>query len=245
MTRLIAVLLVAGLAALAAIWLADHDGSVLIAIAGYEIRMRAVVAAALLFVLFAAIYAFIRLILRGPAKLSAYLNARRARTAYHALSKGLIAAAAGESAEAEHISHQVEKLVGAQPLSLLLKAEAARIAGDQMREEAAYNAMLAHSETAFLGLRNLARLALARGSKDQALDYAERAHALKPKSASAAEVLFEVRVARGEWTQARALLDSAVQAKLFSVETAQRRAALIQGPPEVMADRARPQELAS
>jgi HemY protein len=244
MTRLIAVLLVAGLAALAAIWLADHDGTVLIAIAGYEIRMRAVVAAALLLLAFGALYAFIRLILRGPAKLSAFLNARRARTAYHALSRGLIAAAAGETAEAEHISHQLEKLVGAQPLSLLLKAEAARIAGDQMREEAAYDAMLAHSETAFLGLRNLARLALARGSKDQALDYALRAYALKSKSSSAAEVLFDVRVARGEWAEARALLDSAVQAKLFSAETAQRRAALIQGPPDAIADLDRPQELA-
>ena len=242
MTRLIAILLVAGLAALAAIWLADHDGSVLIAIAGYEIRMRVVVAAALLLIAFAALYAFVRLVLRGPAKLSAFLTARRARTAYHALTRGLIAAAAGEAKEAEHISHQTERLVGAQPLNLLLKAEAARLAGDQVREEAAYNAMLAHSETAFLGLRNLARLALVRGGKDQALDYALRASALKPKSASAAEVLFDVRVARGEWTEARALLDSAVQAKLFSSEMAQRRGALIQGPLD--ADMARPQELA-
>src|SRR4051812_12497297 len=181
MSRLIAVLLAAGLAALAAIWLAEHDGSVVVAIAGYELRMRAVVAAALLLLLFAALYVFIRLVVRGPAKLSAFLTARRARTAYHALAKGLIAAAAGEASEAEHISGQVEKLMGAQPLSLLLKAEASRLVGNQMREEAAYNAMLGHPDTAFLGLRNLARLALARGSKDQALDYAKRALALKPK----------------------------------------------------------------
>jgi len=245
MSRLIVVLLVAGVAALAAMWLADHDGSVLIAIAGYEIRMRVIVAAALLLLAFAALYAFIRLILRGPAKLSAFLTARRARTAYHALARGLIAAAAGEAAEAEHISHQVEKLVGAQPLSLLLKAEAARLTGDQMREEAAYTAMLAHNETAFLGLRNLARLALARGSKDQALDYAQRAQALKPKSASATEVLFDVRAARGEWGEARTLLDSAVQAKVFSADTAQKRAALILAPSDAFAEVTRPQELAS
>jgi HemY protein len=244
MRRLIVVLLAAGVAALTAIWLADHDGTVLITIAGYEIRMRVVVAVALQLLAFAALYAFIRLILRGPAKFSAFLTVRRARTAYHALAKGLIAAAAGDAAEAEHVSHQVEKLVGAQPLSLLLKAEAARLTGDQMREEAAHNAMLAHTETTFLGLRNLARLALARGSKDQALNYALRAHALKPKSASAADVLFDIRVARGEWAEARALLDSAVQAKLFSAETALRRAALIQEPPEATADIVPPQELA-
>jgi len=104
--------------------------------------------------------------------------------------------------------------------------------------------MLAHTETAFLGLRNLARLALVRGGNDQALDYALRAYALKPKSASAAEVLFDVRVARGEWTEARSLLDSAVQAKLFSTETAQRRAALIQDSPNAPADVARPQQVA-
>ena len=233
MSRLIAVLAAAGLIALAAMWLADNDGTVVLAIAGYEVRMRAVVAAGLVLLLFAVLYVFIRLIVRGPAKLSAYLTARRAKTAYHALAKGLIAAAAGEAAEAEHVSGQVEKLLGPQPLSLLLKAEAARLMGDQMREEAAYQAMLGHADTAFLGLRNLARLALARGSKDQALDYAVRAHAMKPKSASAAEVLFDVRVARGEWADARALLDSAVQTKALTADAAQRRAALIPAPPAV------------
>ena len=230
MSRLIAVLVAAGLVALAAMWLADNDGTVVLAIAGYEVRMRAVLAAGLLLLVFAVLYVFIRLIVRGPAKLSAYLTARRARTAYHALAKGLIAAAAGEGGEAEHISHQVEKLVGAQPLSLLLKAEAARLIGDEMREEAAYQAMLAHVDTAFLGLRNLARLALARGSKDQALDFAMRAYALKPKSVSAADVLFDVRVARGEWAEARLLLDSAVQTRAITAESAQRRAALLPVP---------------
>jgi HemY protein len=242
MIRLILILLVAGLAGLAAIWLADNDGAVLIAIAGYEIRMRAVVAAALLLLIFAALYAFIRLILRGPAKLSAYLTERRARTAYHALARGLIAAAAGDSAEAEHISNQVEKLVGAQPLSLLLKAEAARLVGDEMREEAAYNAMLVHGETEFLGLRNLARLALARGSKDQALAYAVRAHALKPKSVSATDVLFDVRIARGEWAEARALLETAVRTNILGAQGAQRRAALLPAPAEPVAGATEPQK---
>jgi len=243
MIRLILILLGAGLAGLAAIWLADHDGAVVLTIAGYEFRMRAVVAAGLLLLVFAALYVFIRLILRGPAKLSAYLTARRARTAYHALARGLIAAAAGDAAEAEHISHQVEKLVGAQPLSLLLKAEAARLSGDEMREEASYNAMLAHGETEFLGLRNLARLALARGSKDRALDYATRAQALKPKSVSAGEVLFDVRVAREEWPEARALLENAVRTNLLSPQSAQRRAALLPAPAEPVAEVDQPQEL--
>jgi uncharacterized membrane-anchored protein len=105
----------------------------------------------------------------------------------------------------------------------LLKAEAARLSGDEMREEASYNAMLAHGETEFLGLRNLARLALARGSKDQALDYAMRARTLKPEvGLRPGEVLFDVRVARGEWPEARALLENAVRTNLLSPQSAQR-----------------------
>ena len=200
MRRLISILIVAGLATAAAIWLVNHDGMVLLEIAGYEVRMRAVVAAVLLLLVFTGLYTFIRLIVRGPAKLSAYFAARRARTAYHALTKGLIAAAAGEAGEAEHVAHQVEKLLGTQPLSLLLKAEAARLIGDEVREEAASKAMLAQPDTEFLGLHNLARLALKRGSKEEAMAYASRACALKPKSVSASEFLSQVQAACAEPT---------------------------------------------
>ncbi len=227
MFRLIVILIVAGLAALAAVWLADHDGTLTLTITGYEIRMAATTGAVLLLLLVAAVYVGIRLILRGPARLSRYFAARRARNAFHELSKGLIAAAAEDAHEAEHAEHHVERLLGAQPLVLLLKAEAARLTGDAAREEGVYRSMLENPETEFLSARRLSALALGRGELNEALALAIRAHRLKPKSAVAAESLFDVRVRRGEWAEARALLDEAV--KYIGPESARRRAAMLPG----------------
>ena len=227
MIRLLFILIVAGLVALSAVWLADHDGTLTLAIDGYEARTRVTVAAGLLIPLLAVLYVLIRLVLRGPAKLSAFFAARRARNAYHELSKGLIAAAAEDAHEAEHAAHHVQKLLGVQALVLLLNAEAAKLSGDEARQSAAYRAMLDISETEFLGLRGLFGLAMRRGDKDEALSLAIRAHALKPKAAVAVETLFDLRVARGEREQARALLDAALRAKILSPESANRRAASI------------------
>jgi HemY protein len=222
MTRLLLVLIVALLVGLAAAWLADTGGVVTMAIANYEIRTSAAVAAALVFVaalILLVLLRLISLIILGPAKVSAFLIQRRAGKAYHILSRGLVAAAAGEAHEATQAARHAEKLLGKNPLALLLNAQAAELTNDEEHKHAACSAMLAHPETEFLAAQRLAGMALGRGNSEQALGFARRAYALKPDSQAAAATLFDLRIRRGERAEAQTLLDEALSAKRLSAET--------------------------
>jgi HemY protein len=221
-TRLFSVLIVAVLVGLAAAWLADAGGVVTVIMGGYEIRTSAAIAAASVFVaslLLLVLLRLISLIMLGPANVSAFLIQRRAGKAYHALSRGLVAAAAGDAHETAQAARHAEKLIGKNPLALLLTAQAADLAKDQEHQHAACTAMLAHPETEFLATQRLADLALRRGNSEQALDFAMRAHALKPDSVTAAGTLFELRIRRGERAEAQALLEEALKAKRLTAES--------------------------
>jgi HemY protein len=225
MIRLLFVLVAALVVGLAAAWLAGTGGVLTLTIADYEIRTSAAMGAALVFaaaVLLLLLLRLMSLVLLGPARLSAFLIHRRASKAYHALSRGLVAAAAGDPHEATQAARHAEKLLGKSPLALLLNAQAAELAQDEEQHHAACSAMLAHSETEFLAARKLMEMALRRGNSDSALGFALRARALKPDSLSAAEALFDLRIRRGERADAQALLDEALKAKRLDPETEQR-----------------------
>ena len=65
------------------------------------------------------------------------------------------AVAAGDAKEAQKQAKKAEKLLGEPPLTLLLSAQAAQLAGDRDGAKRAFNTMLEDEQTAFLGLRGL------------------------------------------------------------------------------------------
>jgi uncharacterized protein HemY len=70
MIRLIVILFAAGLVALSAAWIADHDSVLMLSVGDYEIRTTAAVAIALLLICFLALWLVLRVlftILRGLA----------------------------------------------------------------------------------------------------------------------------------------------------------------------------------
>ncbi|HYM18278.1 MAG TPA: heme biosynthesis HemY N-terminal domain-containing protein [Micropepsaceae bacterium] len=230
MTRLIGILVAAGLIGLGAAWLADNDGVLAFTMAGYEIRMSASVALLLLLIFSSFLALILRgtfALLRGPDKFGSFLASRRARKGYHALSRGLVAAAAGDKDEATISSGRAEALIPAQPLTLLLKAQAAQLAGRGPEQEEICKAMLEHPETRFLGLRGLFAIALSRRNEQGALEFASRAYALNTKSPWALSALFDLRVARHEWHDAQALVAQALRRRVLDQATAKRRRAVL------------------
>lgn len=222
MTRLILVLFVALLVAFGAAWLAENSGVVTLTIANYEFRSSASVAAVLmlsLLILLGVLLKTISWIVDSPAKLSAFIVERRAGKAYQTLSRGFAAAAAGETQEAAQAARHAEKLLGKSPLVLLLNAQAADLAHDDEYQQTACTEMLVHPETEFLAASRLAQLAERRGNSKMALDFALRAHALKPDSLKATATLFDLRIQGGERADAEALLEKALEAHLLSPET--------------------------
>jgi HemY protein len=240
MIRLIGILIAAGLIAAGIAWIVDQQGALVFTIGHYEARMSASVAIALI-VLFAALIGFLtRLaaaILSGPGAIGAWFSARRSRRGNDALSRGLVAVAAGDPFEARRQTQRARDILGDHPLALLLTAQAAQLEGDGEGQRAAYHAMREHAETEFLGLRGLFMLAMREDDKDEALSLAARAHALKPRALWAANALFDLKAARGAWRDAKEVLDDMARVALIDPDLARRRRAVLLAAEALEADR--------
>jgi HemY protein len=247
MIRLLVILIVAGLIATGLAWMADLQGGLDMVLGSYAIHMSVGAAAGLLLVAVGIIFVFFRVlmaVLSTPETLGEWSRARRARHGYQALSRGLVAAAAGDSQEAKRFAKQGEKLLGEAPLGLLLKAQAAQLDGNEEIQTSSYRAMLEHSETEFLGLRGLFMQAMRKGNEDEAIKFATRANVLKPKAAWASHALFDLHAGRHEWDSAQAILKKQVRARLTGGDVARRRRAVILAAAAIDADKAGDDEAA-
>ena len=240
MTRLITILVAAGLLAAGMAWLADREGALLMTFGQYEVRMSVGVAVGLVIAFVAILFFTLRALAalwRTPAWLSEWWRARRARKGYQALSQGLVAAAAGDAHAARRYARNSRRLLKGAPLGLLLTAQAAQLDGDEDRQAAAYRAMLDHPDTEFLGLRGLFMQAMRREARDEAHQLAARAHRLKPKAVWAANALFDLSAQRHEWRGAQTILEQQARARLIDSQVARRRRAVLLAAQAVEAER--------
>ncbi len=217
--------------ALLAMWLADHPGSVTLRWQNYRIDtsvgvlIAAVAAVAVMVALAYRAWLFVRY---TPARLRRVLHERRRRRGYKALSAGMVAVAAGDVDEARQQSRRADVLVDDPPLTMLLQAQTAQLAGDEQAANTFFTAMLARPEMAFLGLRGLLTQALRQRDRATALDLARRAYRLQPRSAWVAGSLFDLQVGSGQWADAEATLDESARARLLDADTARRRRAVVE-----------------
>ena len=247
MIRLLIILIVAGTIATGLAWIADMQGGLDILLGSYAIHMSVGAAAALLLLVVGILFVLFRLIaalLSTPEVVGEWSRARRARQGYRALSRGLVAAAAGDGQEAKRFAKQGEKLLGQAPLGLLLRAQAAQLDGNEETQTASYRAMLVHSDTEFLGLRGLFMQAMRKGDEEEAIKYATRANTLKPKAAWASHALFDLHAGRHEWDAALAILKKQVRARLIGGDVARRRRAVVLAAAAIDADKAGDDEAA-
>lgn len=218
----------AGVAALvaAAVWLADNAGSVTLSWRGWRVDTSvAVLIAAGAIVLVAAgiLHRLWLLIVRAPRDLRQSWRRKRRERGYEALTRGMVAIAAGDADEARRQSRRAEGLLDEPPLTLLLAAQAAQLAGDEQAAARFFSTMSEKPETEFLGVRGLLGQAIKRGERKSALDLARRAWRLRPASAWAADVLFDLEAKEGRWLDAKATLGEAIRRGAIRKETARRR----------------------
>ncbi len=216
MKRLLAgIVLIAALVA-GAVFLADRPGSVSLVWDGWRIDTSVavlVVATVVVVVVVVLLVRVLRGILGAPG---AYLRARRERRrrdGYRALTQGMVAVAAGEADEARRLARRADALLSEPPLTLLLQAQAAQLGGDETAARGYFSAMLERPETEFLGVRGLLTQAMKSGDDHAALELAERARRLKPKTGWALASLTELQARAGQWKAAQATLAQAVRRK--------------------------------
>lgn len=231
MIRVAFVVAVLALVALGAAWFSDNPGLVAIDWGDWRIETSAgvaVAAAVLLAVTTALLYRLWRWLRTLPRRIRAAQEAERRKQGYRALTRGMVAVAAGDAEESHRLARTAEALLEEPPLTLLLSAQAAQLKGDERAAEKYFHLMVANPELEFLGLRGLLTAALRQGNAPQALEYARRAHRLSPRSAWIQGTLFELQLAANQWKQAEALLsDAAKRGSLPQAAVRRRRAILL------------------
>jgi HemY protein len=218
MFRWILILLVLGVLAFGAGWLANNPGSVTLDWLGYSISQSVAVMIIELVVFVAVVIVLYRLwrtFVRSPQSIKDWRKERRQRQGYEAMSRGFVAVAAGDGETALRHARRAESLIEDRPLTMLLSAQAAQLQGDDKAAEKFFTAMLDRPATEFLGVRGLLGQAMKRQDWTEALRLARRGHRVNPKSEWMTETLYELQKKTGEWTAATATLEESVKRKLI------------------------------
>lgn len=213
MVRLVIYLLGVALAASGLAWLADRPGTLQIAWQGYDIEtsvFRAAVLLALAIAIAVFLWSICRTIWNSPAAVGERIVTRRKRRGLDALSSGMIAVGAGDKALATRYALQARKSLPHEPLTHLLRAQAAQLSGDRATARRIYEAMLTSPETEQLGLRGLFLEAEREGAPDAAQQFAGRAMKANPKLGWSCDALFDLQCRSKNWDGA---LESLAHAK--------------------------------
>jgi HemY protein len=197
-------------------------------------NVRATAAAAVLMVLLFSLAATVFWrglvwLVEAPTRAARARAETRRRQGAEALTRGFLAAAGGDGAEARRQAQRAAGLADETPaLVRLLSAQAAEAAGDSAAARAAYGAMLGFPEMRLAAHRGLMLAAVADGDAAAAERHAVAAYALDRTAPWAWRVTLEARLAAGDWAAALELMQGALERKIVSPLVAGRaRAALL------------------
>jgi HemY protein len=214
----------------AAVYFADRPGQVEIVWQGWLVGTSVGVLAAVVVLIGSAVALLFWLVSRIVHSPRAFLRRRRERrrrAGYRALTRGMVAVAAGDPQEARRCARRADALLADPPLTLLLSAQAAQLEGDDSAAKRFFTAMLDRSETEFLGLRGLLNQALRDSDQKTALRLTERAAVLHPDTAWVIESLFDLEVRQGLWEAAQQSLGRAAKSGIISRERARHHRGVI------------------
>jgi HemY protein len=221
-------------AVLAAAWglslLADSPGTLSIDWEGYKVDtsvFHAVIILAAVTGVILFVWALLRQILTSPATMNRFLVKRRQRRGLDAISSGMIATGAGDRSTATRYAIQARKTLPNEPLTHLLRAQAAQLAGDRATARRIYESMLSAPDTEQLGLRGLFLEASEVGEPEAARQFAERALKLNSKLDWPALALFDAQCKASDWAGALDTLAIATRNGQIDKTLANRRRAVL------------------
>ncbi|HUB16175.1 MAG TPA: heme biosynthesis HemY N-terminal domain-containing protein [Acetobacteraceae bacterium] len=210
--RRILLILLAGVATLAVAWfLAGLPGHVTAQFGATTVAMATPVAGFLAVLVFTVLYASVRALgalLRLPYTAARWDAARDRRLGDRAVTRALLALAAGHKADARREASRARQWLGDTPQTLLLAAEAGRLAGRDDEAEAAFRRLTTRSDAAFLGYRGLMRQALTRQNWAEAAALARQADAAHPGAEWLRHERERLAVRAGNWAEALDLADT-------------------------------------
>ncbi len=230
MIKLVWRLLILIAAGFGIVWLADRPGSVTIQWLGREAHLTVFSGLVLLFVLFSVLYILMRIVRRlwrTPYYLRGRRKERRTRRAYEALTRGIVAAGAGDAqAAARHAAH-AQDVLGDMPLVKLLGAQAAHLRGDREEVRRVFASMANGQDTELLGLRGLFAHSRDAGDWTGARRHAETALARNTRLPWAAIAVLQSQLAQRDFEGAARNVAQQGKAGLMARPEAQRKQAAL------------------
>lgn len=223
--------IVAIVAMLGAVWLAERPGSVTAEFRGWRLDTSVgvlMVSVLVLILVSVGGWLLYRWIVGAPGALLEGWGESRRRRGYRELTQGLAAVAAGDGVEAQKHARKAEQLLSEPALTLLLSAQAAQLNGDRDGARRAFTAMLDDDQMAFLGLRGLIGQSLRDGDQAQALAYAERAFRLRPQTPWVVHSLFDMQAQVGQWRAAQETLETGIRGKVVTADKGRTLKALLE-----------------
>ncbi len=212
------------------VWFFERPGSVILDWEGYRVEttVSVLVGVACAFsIATALLYRGWIILIRAPARVSEAWRERCRTKGYKALTRGMVAVAAGDAIEAGRQVKRAEALMREVPLSLLLSAQSAQLNGNDNAAVHFFEEMAANPEMEFLGLRGLLTHAINSGDEMRALDVAKRAHKLQSKSDWVSKSLFDLQVRAEQWADALTTSDEQLHLGYISTDEHKKRKAVL------------------
>lgn len=200
------VLLAAGIAGI--LWLTQLGGAVEIRVGDAEVLVSLPVALLLLAILFLLLHLLLvafSALRRLPGRMRARKAARHRDEGDAALTRALVALAAGTPDAARIEVKRARKGLGDTPQTLLLAAEAERLAGREDAATAVFRQLAAMPDARFLGLRGLLRQAIQREDWPAAQRLAREAEAAQPGAAWLRQERETLALRMRDWREALTL----------------------------------------
>jgi len=208
MRRVLLILVAAAAAIAAAWWLATLTGTAEVTIGELTFEAPVSVLAVGVIAAFLVLHLLLRLIggtIALPRRLRAW-SARRDRVAGDlAVTRALVALAAGEAEAARREAARARARLGDTPQTLLLAAEAGRLAGLPAEAESTLRLLADRPDGAFLGLRGLLRAAMARQDWEEAARLAAAAERAHPGATWLKAERGQLAIRTGAWADALSL----------------------------------------
>jgi HemY protein len=233
-----------GAAAYGLEWLVEQPGSLTVEFGGWRMEASIPVAVGALMLLVATtvvLWAVFVAIWRLPRRMIGGASERRRERGLDVLSQGLVAVGSGDLVRAKKAAQLARRLVPEEPLTQVLTAQAAQLAGDRQGATKAFHEMTLKPETRLLGLRGLHVESRRRDDAEAAHHFAKEAHEIAPVPWAGAAIL-EHHAGQGDWENARAAVEANLSAKAIDVETAQRLRAVIETAMALETERAHPHD---
>ena len=215
-------------------WLADNPGTVTVQWdwlnqgEAYEFDLITIILAlAIVFLISIFTWWFVFSLINSPKSFGRWRSGRRRDKGYAALSKGLVAAGAGNVPLAKQLARESGKFLDNEPLVAMLEAQAALLEEDRPTARQQFNSMLENDETRLLGLRGLYLEAEKEGVVEAAAHFAKEANNMAPGTPWAASAVLKVQTISGQWEDAIKTLDMNRSSGVYGKDEYSRKKAVV------------------